>query len=456
MTIESFPMSCPFSKPQIIALSPDDASLKAAQRLLSSNQWAMLEADGQAAWGQCKGSGARPYQVQVDLTEPAFKCSCPSRKFPCKHGLALLLVYAEQESVFTLGAPQPIWVNEWLTSRRARIEKSQERATEKLLDVKAQAKRQAHRMAAVSAGLDDFELWLRDLLRRGLIVQGQERPVSYWQQAAARLVDAKAPGMANYVRRLSRTHRLGAAQAERMVATAGLAYLACSAAKRLDALTPAAQADLQTVLGWTTQTATVLAEGQAVRDLWRVVGIATVDFGQLRQQRIWLQSAAGRPALLLNHAVAKQAFDLTLAVGTQCMAELTYYPGSSPLRAVLKARLGDAAPLTGLHAAPTFEVALDAFATAVAANPWLEQWLLVVESVRPHRTATAWQLIDVENKILPIADTFRYPWDLLAVSGGHPITVVGEWQNGALLPLLCSSSAGFQLFPHDETDYWEF
>ena len=31
-------------------------------------------------------------QVQVALAELASKCSCPSRKFPCKHGLALLLM----------------------------------------------------------------------------------------------------------------------------------------------------------------------------------------------------------------------------------------------------------------------------------------------------------------------------------------------------------------------------
>jgi uncharacterized Zn finger protein len=27
--------------------------------------------------------------VSVDLSGPAFRCTCPSRKFPCKHGLAL-------------------------------------------------------------------------------------------------------------------------------------------------------------------------------------------------------------------------------------------------------------------------------------------------------------------------------------------------------------------------------
>jgi SWIM zinc finger len=46
-------------------------------------------------WGLCAGSGKRPYQTVVDLTGPAYKCSCPSRKFPCKHALALLLNWAD-------------------------------------------------------------------------------------------------------------------------------------------------------------------------------------------------------------------------------------------------------------------------------------------------------------------------------------------------------------------------
>ncbi len=48
--------------------------------------------------GLCQGSGRQPYQARVDLAEPAFKCSCPSRKFPCKHGLALLLLFAKTDT----------------------------------------------------------------------------------------------------------------------------------------------------------------------------------------------------------------------------------------------------------------------------------------------------------------------------------------------------------------------
>jgi len=43
-------------------------------------------------WGESQASGSKPYQVSIVLGGPAFKCTCPSRKFPCKHGIGLMLL----------------------------------------------------------------------------------------------------------------------------------------------------------------------------------------------------------------------------------------------------------------------------------------------------------------------------------------------------------------------------
>ena len=76
----------------VLALAPDASSVKAAQALLKPGQWPTLGFNENAVWGECKGSGSKPYQVEADLSGPVFKCTCPSRKFPCKHSLALLLL----------------------------------------------------------------------------------------------------------------------------------------------------------------------------------------------------------------------------------------------------------------------------------------------------------------------------------------------------------------------------
>ncbi len=74
----------------MLALAPDAASQRAAAGL-GPPRWSGAGAAGDLVWGLCAGSAKQPYQAIVDLAGPAYKCSCPSRKFPCKHALALLL-----------------------------------------------------------------------------------------------------------------------------------------------------------------------------------------------------------------------------------------------------------------------------------------------------------------------------------------------------------------------------
>ena len=116
-----------YTAAQIAQLAPDAASNKAAAAL-GANKWPLLEKQGNALWGHCQGSGKNPYQTAVDLSaEPAFKCSCPSRKFPCKHGLALLLRYAENPERFQEATP-PDWVTAWLEKRQQTRAAKAERA----------------------------------------------------------------------------------------------------------------------------------------------------------------------------------------------------------------------------------------------------------------------------------------------------------------------------------------
>jgi hypothetical protein len=70
---------------QAVSLAPDAAALETAQGIATPRKWDLLARDADFVWGLAQGSGAQPYQVQIDLAEPAFKCSCPSRlweKFP--------------------------------------------------------------------------------------------------------------------------------------------------------------------------------------------------------------------------------------------------------------------------------------------------------------------------------------------------------------------------------------
>ena len=156
----------------VLALAPDAASAKAAHGLVRPSQWPTLGANDAAVWGECQGSGAKPYQTQVDLAGPAFRCSCPSRKFPCKHGLALLLMRAQHAAEFASG-DAPGWVAEWLASRSEKAEKHAEKQAAKVADAPpadpaAGDKREAQRWQRIEAAAQDLRRWLADQIARGL------------------------------------------------------------------------------------------------------------------------------------------------------------------------------------------------------------------------------------------------------------------------------------------------
>src|SRR5262245_45411607 len=114
---------------QVLGLATDDGSAKAGQGLARASKWKELGQTAHALWGAIQGSGEDPYRVRIDLTEPAFKCSCPSRKIPCKHGLGLLLILAEHPGTVPTATP-PDWVAEWLAERAKRQDAKTAKAAE--------------------------------------------------------------------------------------------------------------------------------------------------------------------------------------------------------------------------------------------------------------------------------------------------------------------------------------
>ena len=99
-------------------LATDQSSLKAAAGLAKPGKWSGTgsSTDGVLLWGECAGSGANPYRVMADLRDFGNKCTCPSRKFPCKHVLGLLWLKAEALVAFA-PAETPEWVSDWLGRR---------------------------------------------------------------------------------------------------------------------------------------------------------------------------------------------------------------------------------------------------------------------------------------------------------------------------------------------------
>ncbi len=100
----------------VLTLAPDSSSASAGRKLANFKVWNTTGRSDQALWGECRGSAI--YQVRVDLGDLSAKCSCPSRKFPCKHTLGLLLLAANDPGEIRAATP-PEWVTDWLGKRDA-------------------------------------------------------------------------------------------------------------------------------------------------------------------------------------------------------------------------------------------------------------------------------------------------------------------------------------------------
>jgi len=420
----------------VLALAPDDASVRAARGLASPAKWPVLGANDEAVWGECQGSGSKPYQTQVDLSGPAFRCTCPSRKFPCKHGLALLIIQAESSDLFRTTA-SPAWVTEWLASRKEKAQKTQERRAEKpvaLVDPEAAARRQQQRWQRIEGAAQELERWLADQIARGLGALNADS-LEGWFTMAARLVDAQAPGLGQRVRGATWLVGGGAGWPERLLERLGLLQLACEGLRRRESLSEALQADLRTVVGWPHDKAEVVAQGERVTDRWTVLGVAIEEReDNLTERRVWLHGErSGRRAWLLDHAFGGRGFEQSWVSATSLKTTLAFFPGASGLRALsTEERSAVADPI---WPEAKLENEWSTIGDRVAASPWVSLHPLVVpDAVVTNRGGGRLALV-AANRALPLTLGSADSWRLLAQSGGRPLNLAGEWNGHELRPL---------------------
>jgi hypothetical protein len=436
---------------QIIALAPDPSSAKAGKELASARKWVSLGFNDRAAWGECQGSAKTPYQTQIDLSEPAFKCSCPSRKFPCKHGLGLFLLLAAQPGAFT-SKIQPAWVTEWLDKRSQAAQKPAKVKKENEPDPAAQARRAARREDRVKGGLGDLDLWLSDLVRQGLS-SVQSKPQAYWEMPAARLVDAQAPGLARRVREMAAIPGSGDGWQERLLSQASLLHLLTESYGRMEHLPFSIQEEIRMQIGWT-QDQDALLKQEGVPDTWFILGrrVEAETLGKLgrsaslKVQRTWLWGdSSRRPALLLNFAAPGQTLDVRLVPGTKLEAELVFFLGAFPLRALVKKQSPSPKIFSPIPGSPSILDATQAYTTALTANPWLDLFPMALNQVIPLQMGDHWGLRDPDGYFLPFSQGFSQAWTLLAISGNHPIDIFGEWDGESIWPLSACAEGRFIL-----------
>ncbi|MFD7134989.1 SWIM zinc finger family protein [Streptomyces sp. NPDC059894] len=427
---------------QVLALAPDVASRKAGSRLGAAGPWSGTgSSDEGTVWGLCKGSGSKPYQTVVDVADaagPAYTCSCPSRKFPCKHALGLLLLWSGGEAAVPAGQAAPDWAEEWITARRGRTREKREAgtpgSTAASADPEAARRRAERRAERITAGTTELEQRLADLLRSGLAT-AEQAGYGPWEETAARMVDAQAPGLAARVRELGAIPASGPGWPVRLLEECALLHLLDRGWLHRDRLPDALAATVRTRVGLPAS-----PDGPPLRDDWLVLAQYDTGDAKLTTRRVWLHGAAsGRTVLLLSYGAAGRAPELALPVGLAVDAEVSAYPGSGQRRASLGERFAPPAPTGVRPPGVTTAEAAARYGAALRDDPWLDSVPVTLGGVVPAPDGASWQLADTDGDtalpLTPAAVSRPGLWRLVALSGGHPVTVFGECGHRGFTPL---------------------
>jgi hypothetical protein len=76
---------------------------------------------------------------------------------------------------------------------------------------------------------------------------------------------------------------------------------------------------------------------------------------------------------------------------------------------------------------------LEETAEALARQPWLDRFPCALRGVVPISAGDGFHVRDREGRALPLVRGDH--WKLVALSGGRPLDLAGEWDGGAFLPL---------------------
>ncbi|WP_373309713.1 hypothetical protein [Streptomyces tendae] len=301
-------------------------------------------------------------------------------------------------------------------------------------DPEAARRRAERRAERITAGATELEQRLADLLRAGL-AGAEQTGGGPWEETAARMVDAQAPGLASRVRELAAIPSSGPGWPVRLLEECALLHLLDRGWLHRERLPDSLAATVRSRVGLSTS-----ADGPPVRDHWLVLAQYDTADARLTTRRVWLYGAeTDRTVLLLSYGAAGRPPELALPVGLALEAEVSAYPDAGRRRVALGRRFAPPEPTRARPRGVTTSRATVRYGEALRDDPWLDSVPVVLDRVVPVPDGDGWQLADADgDTALPLARTTGGQpglWRLVALSGGAPVTVFGECGHRGFAPL---------------------
>lgn len=291
---------------------------------------------------------------------------------------------------------------------------------------KDRIKRQDARMAKMTDGFLELERWLCDLVRKGVIAY-PDYPRQFWENAAARMVDAQASGAAGMLRRLrdirySDDHQW---QEEALYWTTQLWSLT-KGFIQMTKHSMGIQQQLLAVAGWGATPKEVQSDASAMRvlDLWVVVGRQVEKVEDITVQRNWLYGTeSGKFALVLYFAFRNTPIESNLFPGKMYRATLAFFPESD--RAIPENLEECSSPIVSVQVFPDWTAAEVHLSDTRIDFPWIDFVPMWVGDLTVARMEEGWCLVDRERKVVRLTDpsTTKTLLSLLGASQGIPVPV---------------------------------
>ncbi len=408
-----------FTEEQVQDLAPDAASVKAALKVYGKANWEVFKSE-RAVWSSIKGSGSKPYLVRIDLSNTAFKCSCPSRKFPCKHGLSLAFYLARNEMDSISVAPEPIWVEEWIDKRVAKVAKTASKP-KKVVSPEKVKKKSDDKWKDAVVNIFHLELWLKDFVNNGLIDLSAKSTV-FFDNLIRRMVDFKMPGINTFLRTIQNVDYGQTGWEHKVLEQVHLLHLLVNSIKSHERLDPDYKKELELLLGWNIKKDELLLnpDTEIVDDVWKILSVIRKEDEGLTSRKTYLYGVTtNRFAYFLDFSFRGAGFSETYVKGHKMQAKLAMFPGVHKNRAVLKIKGSDTKAEFNLKPL-SFKAANAQYLERRIKFPFTFDWLGLVASAKIAHHDDKIYLVNENDDILHCFEmaTERF-LSVLAITKGH-------------------------------------
>ncbi len=195
------------SEAYIDSFALNAGAIKNGNDLVRKNSFQKLcrTEDGTLLFGDCKGSGKEPYSCSVDfvkIEQPVFRCSCPSRQFPCKHILGLMYAYAGGKAFEVAELPSDI------ADKREKADKREEKKKETAAaPASTENKRKinksalAKKLASQLEGVELAHKLVQQIVQTGLAAL-DKRSIRMYEDQAKQLGNHYVPGLQAAIREI--------------------------------------------------------------------------------------------------------------------------------------------------------------------------------------------------------------------------------------------------------------